>query len=116
MTGGQPIGKTLSEFHINFLNTNSQTYNPEEYYQTADIVITSAGAKVIKLSDLKNGAMLLNVGLRRDNDKLVGDYDEKEIKNIASFYTGTPGGIGPIDVLYLYKNLIDATRLQPKHK
>lgn len=116
MTGGQPIGKTLSEFHLNYLNTNSETYNPQEYYQMADVIITSAGVKVIGRTDLKPGVMLLNVGLRREGKKLLGDYDEREIKDIASFYTGTPGGIGPIDVLYLYKNLIDATRLQSKKR
>lgn len=116
ITGGQPIGKTLSEFHINYLNTNSQTYNAFEYYQTADVIITSSGKKVVTKDFLKNGVMLLNVGLHREGIKLMGDYDEKEVKDTASFYTPTPGGIGPIDVLYLYKNLIEATKLQSKRK
>jgi methylenetetrahydrofolate dehydrogenase (NADP+)/methenyltetrahydrofolate cyclohydrolase len=115
VTGGHPIGKTLGEFHINYLNTNSETYNPHEYYQMADIIITSAGQKVLKATDIKSGVMLLNVGLRHDGTRLVGDYEEKEIKDLASFYTPTPGGIGPIDVLYLYSNLIDATKMQKKH-
>jgi len=52
------------------------------------------------------------VGLRKEQGKLKGDYEEKEIKEIASYYTPTPGGIGPIDVIYLYKNLVDAAKLQ----
>lgn len=52
------------------------------------------------------------MGVRRENDKLKGDYDEKDVKDIASFYTSTPGGVGPIDVIYLYKNLLEASKLQ----
>jgi methylenetetrahydrofolate dehydrogenase (NADP+)/methenyltetrahydrofolate cyclohydrolase len=55
---------------------------------------------------------LINVGLRRENGRLKGDYEEKEINKIASFYTPVIGGIGPLDVLYLYKNLVDAVKLQ----
>ena len=61
---------------------------------------------------LKPGVILINVGLRKEQGKLKGDYEEKEIKEIASYYTPTPGGIGPIDVIYLYKNLVDAAKLQ----
>jgi len=111
-TGGQPIGKTLAEMHVNFFSINSQTPNPEYYFQNADIVITAVGKKVVFPDQLKAGVILLNVGLRREKGRLTGDYDEEEIKNIANIYTTTPGGIGPLDVLYLYKNLIEAAQLQ----
>jgi len=114
ITGGLPIGKTLSFFKINYIAVNSKTENKENYYQEADIIITAVGKKVISPQNLKRGVILINVGLRKENRKLKGDYDEKEIKNIASFYTPTPGGIGPIDVVYLYKNLVDAAKLQKK--
>jgi len=112
ITGGLPIGKTLNYFKINYIAINSKTENKESYYQQADVLITAVGKKVISPNDLKKGVILLNVGLRKENGKLKGDYEEKEIKNIASFYTKTPGGIGPIDVLYLYKNLVDAALIQ----
>lgn len=112
LTGGQPIGQTLSVARINYLQIHSQTPNKEEYLKDADVIITAVGKKVINPQDLKPGVVLINAGLRRENGKLKGDYDEKEIKDIASFYTPTPGGIGPIDVIYLYKNLLDAARVQ----
>ncbi len=111
-TGGLPIGKTLSEFKINFINVNSQTHNPEQYFKEADVVITATGKKVINSSMLKPGVVLVNVGLRREGSKLRGDYDEKEIKKVSAHYTETPGGTGPIDVIYLYKNLLDAAEMQ----
>lgn len=112
LTGGEPIGKTLTQARINYFSINSQTPNPQNYYQEADLIISAVGKKILFPSMLKKGVILINIGLRRENGKLKGDYEEKEIKDIASFYTPTPGGIGPIDVVYLYKNLIEAAKLQ----
>lgn len=112
ITGGKPIGKTLTEAKINFININSQTPDPRLYYNESDVIITAVGEKIITTDMLKPGVVLINVGLRRESGKLCGDYDEKEIEDVAGFYTSTPGGIGPVDVLYLYKNLIDAAKLQ----
>ncbi len=114
ITGGRPIGKMLTEAKINYISLNSKTPSPESYFQNADLIITAVGHKVIEPSMLKPGVVLINVGMRTDGGKLKGDYEESEIKNIASSYTPTPGGVGPIDVVYLYKNLIDATNLQHK--
>lgn len=112
VTGGRPIGRVLTEAKINYIGLNSQTPNPESYYKTADLIITATGRKVIEPSMLKQGVVLINVGVRKEKGKLKGDYDEDEIKNIASAYTPTPGGTGPIDVIYLYRNLIDSAKMQ----
>ncbi len=112
MTGGMPIGKTLGNLNINYISTNSTTVDPESYFKTADLIITATGKKVIEPEMLKPGVVLINTGVRKENGKLKGDYEESEIKDIASFYTPTPGGSGPIDVVYLYKNLIDAAKMQ----
>ncbi len=112
ITGGKPIGKTLGDLNINYININSTTIAPESYYISADLIITAVGKKVIEPAMIKPGVVLINTGVRKENGKLKGDYEEKEIKDIASFYTPTPGGSGPIDVVYLYKNLIDAARMQ----
>lgn len=112
MTGGKPIGMTLNAAKINYISISSQTPQPESYYKEADVIITAVGKKIITPEMLKPGVTLINVGLRKERGKLKGDYDEKEIKNIASFYTPTPGGTGPIDVIYLYRNLIDSLKLR----
>ncbi|MFA6016636.1 MAG: bifunctional 5,10-methylenetetrahydrofolate dehydrogenase/5,10-methenyltetrahydrofolate cyclohydrolase [Patescibacteria group bacterium] len=112
MTGGMPIGKTLGNLNINYISVNSTTVDPESYFKTADLIITATGKKVIQPEMLKPGVVLINTGVRKENGKLKGDYEESEIKDIASSYTPTPGGSGPIDVVYLYKNLIDAAKMQ----
>jgi len=111
-TGGRQLVKTFSEVKINFMNINSQTPQPEEYYKEADVLIPAVGKKILTPEMIKPGAILINVGMRKENGKLRGDYDEKEVDSIASSYTPTPGGIGPLDVLYLYKNLVDAAKMQ----
>jgi len=112
VTGGHPIAKTLHDYKIGFININSKTNDPEQYYAEADIIITSVGKKVLESKMLKKGVVLINTGLRRVGSKLLGDYDENDVKSIASWYTQTPNGTGPLDVLFLYKNLINAAELQ----
>lgn len=111
-TGGHPIGETLSKFKINYINVNSETPNADAYLKESDVIISAVGKKIIAPENLKPGVILINVGLRREKGKLKGDYEENEIKNVASFYTTTPKGLGPIDVLYLYKNLVEAAHRQ----
>lgn len=112
LTGGKPIGFVLNEFGINFINVNSSTPNPAQFFKTADIIITAVGKKVIKPEHLKEGVILINVGQRFENGKVKGDYDEEEIKNIASFYTPVIGGVGPLNIAYLYKNLVESAWLK----
>jgi methylenetetrahydrofolate dehydrogenase (NADP+)/methenyltetrahydrofolate cyclohydrolase len=109
-TGGMPIQKALNEIGISYFQTNSKTKNPEEIYKKSDIIITATGKHMIKKEFLKPEVILLNVGLRKENNKLYGDYNDNDIKDIASYYTITPGGLGPLDVLYLFKNVIDACK------
>jgi methylenetetrahydrofolate dehydrogenase (NADP+)/methenyltetrahydrofolate cyclohydrolase len=114
VTGGKPIGQVFNKMRIDYICIASQTFEPEQYIKNADIIVTAVGKKVINPEDLKEGVILLNVGLRREKDNLKGDYEENEVKKIAGVYSPTPGGIGPIDVTYLYKNLIDAVKLHHK--
>ncbi len=114
-TGGQPIGHILNMMRVNFINVHRQTPNPEVFYQDADIIICAVGKKVLVKEMLKPQVILINVGLRKEDEKWKGDYDEKEIKDIASFYTPTPGGAGPLDIAYLMCNLVEATKIQQRN-
>lgn len=111
-TGGKPIAKVLNSLNINFINIHSKTPTPEFFYKEADIIISAVGKKVLTPEVVKPGVILISVGVRQENGKWKGDYDEREIKNIASFYTPVPGGIGPLDIVYLMCNLVEATKMQ----
>jgi len=111
-TGGMPIGDTFSRMKINYISINSKTPDPNQFLKKADFIISAVGQKVIMSADIKSGAFLISIGIRKDNDQWQGDYDEMDIKNIASIYTPTPGGIGPVDIAYLMYNLVSAAKLQ----
>jgi len=107
-TGGKPIIQMLKKMEIPVAIIDSKTKQPENLTKKADIIISAVGKKnILKPEMIKKGVILIGIGIsREENKKLVGDYSENEIKDIASFYTPTPGGIGPINVAMLLKNLI----------
>lgn len=112
-TGGQPIYVYLTQLGITPHQIDSKTQTAEQLIEQADIIISAVGKKIITPSSLKKGVILIGVGLFKGPDgTMQGDYDEEEIKAIASFYTPTPGGVGPVNVAMLMKNLLTATEKQ----
>lgn len=111
-TGGQPVIQAFKKMGDNPAVVDSKTENPENLTKNADIIISAVGKpQVIKPEMIKKGVILISIGLHKGSDgKLHGDYEESEIKNIASFYTPTPGGVGPVNVSMLLKNLVKATK------
>lgn len=109
-TGGKPIIQMLEKMKIPFTLIDSKTKSPENLTKTADIIISAVGkANILKPQIIKQGVILIDIGISRgESAKLMGDYDQNEVKNIASFYTPTPGGIGPINVAMLLKNTLIA--------
>lgn len=115
-TGGGPIIKMFKKINIEPKVIDSKTKTPEKFTKTADIVISAVGKpNILTAKMVKRGVILISVGLYRGEDKkLHGDYTEEKIKNIASFYTPTPGGVGPVNVVCLLENLIQAAIRQSK--
>lgn len=113
-TGGGPIIKLLNKLGVNPVVIDSKTENPNDLMKNADIIIASAGREnVVQPENIKQGVILVGVGILRGTDgKLKGDYNEEEIKDIAGFYTPTPGGVGPVNVAMLMENLLTATEAQ----
>lgn len=110
-TGGTPIIDMFKKMGVEPTVIDSRTPNPEALTKKADIIISAVGKpNVIKPEIIKKGVILIGVGLHKEGDgKLHGDYNDEKIKNIASFYTPTPGGVGPVNVAMLLKNLVDAS-------
>jgi len=107
-TSGAPIAASLAKLQCATLTVHSKTPDPDVFTRGADIIISCVGKKGTVRSDtIKPGAILIGVGLWRDTEgKLHGDYEEKDIDRIASFYTPTPGGVGPVNVACLMGNLV----------
>lgn len=109
-TGGRPTIQMFKKMGIKPQVIDSKTQNPRELTKDADIIISTVGkSNIVKPEMIKKGVILISVGLHQGEDeKLHGDYEESEIKDIASFYTPTPGGIGPVNVACLLENLLKA--------
>ena len=115
-TAGKPIAHAFAKYDCAISVIHSQTPDPKAILKKATIVISCVGKpSVIQKRDITRGAILISVGLSHGLDgKPHGDYEEEEIEKVASFYTPTPGGVGPLNVACLMQNLVDATVLSIK--
>ena len=85
----------------------------EEHVRQAEVLIAAVGkASLIKGEWIKEGAIVIDVGINRVNDKIVGDVDFEVAQKRAAFITPVPGGVGPLTVAILMRNLLEAVKLQ----
>lgn len=81
--------------------------------KTADILIAAIGKpKFVTANMVKPGAVVVDVGVNRTDDGLVGDVDFDEVREIAAYITPVPGGVGPLTIAMLLKNTLTACTLQ----
>ncbi|MEA2088330.1 MAG: bifunctional 5,10-methylenetetrahydrofolate dehydrogenase/5,10-methenyltetrahydrofolate cyclohydrolase [Patescibacteria group bacterium] len=82
-----------------------------EKIELADIVIVGIGkARILKKEMIKKNAIVIDIGINKENNKVVGDADFKNLKNKASFITPVPKGVGPMTVAMLMKNVLKLSR------
>jgi methylenetetrahydrofolate dehydrogenase (NADP+) / methenyltetrahydrofolate cyclohydrolase len=85
----------------------------EEHVKKAEILIVAVGrAGLIKGDWIKEGAVVIDVGINRVGDKIVGDVEFEAASMRASFITPVPGGVGPLTVTMLMRNLVEAAKAQ----
>ncbi|WP_406615926.1 bifunctional 5,10-methylenetetrahydrofolate dehydrogenase/5,10-methenyltetrahydrofolate cyclohydrolase [Mycoplasmopsis hyopharyngis] len=113
------VGKPIA-FLLKKRNGIVSTYNITSGLrgtENADLLIAAAGkAKLIKRKNVKEGAIVIDVGCNLDDaidrSKLVGDVDMDEVQDVLSAIAPVPGGIGPLTVVSLFKNLLKAFKEQ----
>lgn len=90
---------------------NSKTRNLAQKTSQADILITAIGKpKFINTDYIKKNAIVIDVGINKFKNKTVGDVDFENAKNKAAWITPVPGGIGPITVAVLLKNVLSLSK------
>ena len=112
ITVGRPLSILLSQKQINATVTlaHSASKNLTELIKESDVVIAAMGsAQFIKAEMVKKGSVLVDVGITRDSNQLVGDFDPKVIE-VASAFAPMPGGVGPMTRVMLLKNVIELAR------
>lgn len=84
-----------------------------EHVKRAEVLIVAVGkANLIKGAWIKEGSIVIDVGINRVGDKIVGDVEFEAAEKRAAFITPVPGGVGPLTVTMLMRNLVEATKLQ----
>ena len=93
---------------------HSKTNNLQKYTKEADILIVAVGKKeLIKKNMVKDNAIVIDVGINRENDKIYGDVEASAIEKVK-LMTPVPGGVGPMTVISLMENVYKAYILQNK--
>lgn len=108
-TVGRPLSILISQKPTNATVTlaHTATKNLSELMKSADVIIAAIGkAHFIKPEMIKNGAVVIDVGITRTDAGLLGDVDPK-VKEVASYFAPMPGGVGPMTRAMLLTNLIE---------
>jgi methylenetetrahydrofolate dehydrogenase (NADP+)/methenyltetrahydrofolate cyclohydrolase len=110
---GKPVSFLLLQRHATLTICHSRTLDLSYHTRQADILVAAIGkAKMIKGSMIKEGAVVIDVGVNRLDSGLVGDVDYQEASQVASFITPVPGGVGPMTIAMLLKNTVLACKRQ----
>ena len=108
---GKPMAQLLLNEDCTVTIVHSKTFNIQALVKEADIVVAAVGsANLVKGSWIKKGAVVIDVGINRlkveDKNILVGDINFNEVKDIASYITPVPGGVGPMTIACLLMNTV----------
>lgn len=111
---GKPMAMLLLHENATVEITHSKTIDLKSITKEADILVAAIGrAKFVTADMVKNGAIVIDVGMNRDeNGKLCGDVDFENVKDKCSFITPVPGGVGPMTISMLMRNTLTAAKLQ----
>ncbi len=105
--GGKPIALVLMRLDATVTICHSHTQNLAEITRSADILVVSAGRPgLITAEMVKPGAVVFDAGISEVNGKVVGDVDFESVKEVASFLTPVPGGLGPLTHLMLIRHTL----------
>lgn len=114
---GMPLFHILNNMNATVTLCHSKTKDLKDKTKGADILIVATGKKhLIKEDMVKANAIIIDVGINKENGNLYGDVDFNTIKEKASYITPVPGGVGPMTIAMLAKNILKSYKLQKKEK
>ena len=108
---GQPVAKLLTNENATVTLMHSRTKDMVSQLKGFDVVVSAVGKPgLISGKDLKEGAIVIDVGNTVVDDKLVGDVDFESAKEVASYITPVPGGVGPLTITMVLNNTLLAAK------
>ncbi|HHT21400.1 MAG TPA: bifunctional methylenetetrahydrofolate dehydrogenase/methenyltetrahydrofolate cyclohydrolase FolD [Tissierellia bacterium] len=110
---GKPMAHLLLDENATVTITHSRTKELAEITRLADILVVAIGRPNFLTGDMiKDGAVVIDVGINRLDKKLVGDVDYETVAEKSSFITPVPGGVGPMTIIMLMYNTVKACELR----
>lgn len=110
---GKPMSMLLLHKNGTVTTCHSRTVDLKNVTNKADILVSAVGkANFVTADMVKEGAVVIDVGMNRDNGKLCGDVLFDEVAPKASYITPVPGGVGPMTIAMLMKNTLTASKKQ----
>jgi methylenetetrahydrofolate dehydrogenase (NADP+)/methenyltetrahydrofolate cyclohydrolase len=110
---GKPVSALLHFRNLTPVIITSKTENKEILIKEADIIISGIGkGKYITGGMIKKEAVLIDAGTSESGGGIVGDVDLESVKDVASYVSPVPGGVGPVTVAMLLKNVLTVAKLQ----
>ncbi len=110
---GKPMSMLLLHKNGTVTTCHSRTKNLAEVCKAADILVAAVGkAKFVTADMVKDGAVVVDVGMNRFDGKLCGDVDFEAVSEKASYITPVPGGVGPMTIAMLMQNTLTAAKKQ----
>lgn len=108
---GKPMSLCLLNRDATVTICHSKTQNLVEITKNADIIVVALGKPRFLTKDMvKEGAVVIDVGINRLETGIVGDVDFENVKEIASYITPVPGGVGPMTIAMLMQNVVKAAK------
>ena len=116
-TVGKPMALMLLQANATVTVCHSATADIGYHTRQADVIVAAAGRRNVLTADMvKPGAVVIDVGMNRNEQgKLCGDVDFANVKEVASFITPVPGGVGPMTITMLLVNTLEAAERQGRH-
>ena len=112
---GKPMSMLLLHKNGTVTICHSRTQNLKEVCKNADILVAAVGRPNFVTADMvKDGAVVIDVGINRVDGKLIGDVKFDEVSEKASYITPVPGGVGPMTIAMLMQNTLTAAKKQNK--
>ena len=111
IVSGKPLAAMLLNRNATVTVCHVYTENLKEHTSKADVLVVAAGVpKLIKEDMVSKGAVVIDVGVNKTDEGLVGDVDFESVKKKASYITPVPGGVGPMTIAMLLKNTLSAAK------
>ena len=105
---GKPMAQLLLKENCTVTIVHSKTKNLQQECLKADILVAAVGVpNLVKKNWVKKDAIVIDVGINKLNDKIVGDVEFDQVKDIAKAITPVPGGVGPMTIACLLKNTLE---------